>query len=198
MRNAIIALALGAAAALLATAGHAQTPGEPTPLTPALLSIKAPIGTEDPIITWEATGDIAQYEITGTILAVRINAADPFCTPPLESDSRTLDLGETFEAATTEFRLPLPSLPPQDAWFFSDTVVTVKALDEAGQTIAAGNVGGIAETNVQCATPTVLPVLPDTGDGPTGEHHWPLALWLAIGVAGAWLAGLGALRARRG
>ncbi len=162
--------------------------------TPANIALVAPISNDEPIITWNSVSGTDEYRLTGTIYALRVNAKDALCAPPLAEDSQTLTLDETIEASVTRFELPLPELPVEDAWFFSDTRVKLEAFDSKGVLLAAANVGGISETHpLYCAT--VEPELPTTGGGGArADDGDPIAYFLAtVIVAGA----LGAFALRR-
>ena len=183
MRLALVLLVLLAIAGTTAAA-HASTP--------ASIALVAPLSNEEPIVSWNSVPGTDRYQLTGTIFALRVNANDPLCAPPLAEDRQTLTLDETIEASVTRFELPLPELPAEDAWFFFDTRVTLEAFDNEGVVLAAGDTGGIAETNpLHCAT--IEPELPPTGSGEGLDPQGP-TVYLLAAVA---LAGVGALALRR-
>ena len=166
--------------------------------TPASIQLAAPLSNDEPIITWNSVPGTDQYRLTGTTYVLRVNARNAFCTPPVSEDEQTLTLDETLGGSATRFELPLAELPAEDAWFFSDTNVTLEAFDSEGVLLAAGNVGGIAETNpLHCAT--VQPVLPTTGGGgaSVGGHH-TIVYFLATVIAAGALSALAPRRALRG
>lgn len=184
MRLALVLLAVLAIAGTT-EAAHASTP--------ASIALYAPVSNDEPIVSWNSVPGTDEYRLTGTIYALRVNANDPFCVPPLAGDSRTLTLDETIEASATRFELPLPELPAEDTWFFYDTRVTVEAFDSEGVMLAGGNIMGIGETNaLHCATPE--PVLPTTGSGSERAAGLGPIAYLIAAVA---LGGIGALALRR-
>jgi hypothetical protein len=185
MRLALVLLTLLAIAGA-AEAAHASTP--------ANIALVAPLSNDEPIVAWSSVSGTDEYRLTGTIFALRVNANDAFCTPPLADDRQTLTLDETIEASATRFELPLPELPAEDEWFFFDTSVQLQAFDAEGVLLAVGSARGIGETNpLHCAT--IEPELPLTGSGSArGDGRYSIAYVLAtVTVAGA----LGAFAFRR-
>ena len=184
-----LALLAGLAIAGTTAAAHASTP--------ANIKLVAPLLNDEPIVTWTSVVGAEEYRLTGTIYALRVNANDAFCTPPLMGDNQTLTLDEAIDGSVTLFELPLPEMPEEDAWFFAETRVTLEAFDSEGITLARGefaqrmpDVGGV----LSCETPTPQVVLPPAGSGGARvAAPGPIALLLAAAV----LATIGALALRR-
>lgn len=185
--------------AVLAIAGTAEATHASTP---ANITVVGPLLNDEPVVTWNSVSGTDEYRLTGTIDALRVNANDAFCVPPLAEDSHTLTLDETFEASVTQFELPLPKLPAEDAWYFIETSVTLEAFDSEGILLAAGNfalrmpdVGG----NLNCATPTPPAVLPTTGSGGArADGRDSIAYFLATVTLAAALGAFALRRAVRG
>lgn len=187
MRTIAIASTLIILATALVRGGAQAGPpeGEPTATpTPAQILLQVPLSNDEPLISWQPVSNAVEYRLTGTLLVSRLNAISPFCQSPLVSDQRTLTLDESLDGQITEFQLPLPTLPPEDVWFFFETSVQLLALNKDGVVLAAGNVGGIANGALaQCSTSTPTPQLPPTGQGftPTGQDTQKLvSLFLLV------------------
>lgn len=141
-----------------ATSGtHASTP-TPSPTTvppkPAMLEVTY----ADATFSWPEVHGAANYSLSGSVRVGRINTADPFCTPPIEPDGRQILIDVTLPSTALSYAVPLPTLPPDDAWFTATMQIVIRATDDGGTVLAVGGRGLVAET--QCANPPAVP-LPD-------------------------------------
>jgi len=85
-----------------------------------------------------------------------VNRADPFCSPPTESDTRSVTIDQTLDGTATELPVDFPVLPENDAWFVFTTDVGLRAFDGDGRQIGGQLRGGVAEATCarQAATAT--------------------------------------------
>jgi len=140
------------------------------------------------------TSGIDHFELTGTLSAVRINKADPFCSPPIETQNTTVAISETLPGTATEFSVPFPPLPQGDGWFVSLSEVRLRAFDSTGTEL--GTQGGGGTTEAICSrpattsTPIPRPVLPSTGSGGGQESTTSTTVLLLTGSALVVLAGV--------
>lgn len=171
---------------------------EPTPVVVSLDGTW-PQDLDEPVIRWEPAGGAAYYQLEAMFIVVRVNAADPLCSAPLEEDRRTLTFDEALDGDSIEFDLGLPSLPEQDTWLIVTTDVTLTAFNESDQRIAQGGASGKVETNTSllCATPTPEIGLPLTGSGPGARAWTGLALASAALSLGVMLLATHAFMRRR-
>jgi len=118
-------------------------------------------------ITWHTNPTVDHFELTASLLAVRVNRADPFCSPPSTSDTRTISIAETLHGATTEFHPQFPPLSQGDAWFVASSDVRLRAFAADGHELGGEGGGGISESTCPrpVASPTTEPPrqLPRTG-----------------------------------
>lgn len=194
----------GIALMLVAAAGvgwdrtaTAQTPtGTPTVIADLGLVFDQVVGTvgDDPRITWTTTPQVDHFELTGTLNAVRVNKADPFCSPPIEAQGTTLTVNETLAGTAMGFRVPFPPLPPEDAWFVSVAEIRLRAFDANGVELGADGGGAVAEAicagQASTSTPASEPVLPSTGAGDGEGAAVRTTAFFLVGGALLVLAGL--------
>lgn len=136
-------------AGLLAACGHvsAQEPVE-TP-TPVAQATAVAIELHDDGLgaySWDAVGGAAEYRLRVELTIVRGNAVSPFCAPPIQPQTERLTADEVLPATETSFAFLLPPLPEGDAWFGSEEVIELSAVDAAGATIGGARRQGISET----------------------------------------------------
>jgi hypothetical protein len=149
--------------------------------------------------TWEAIPRASRYHLTGSVGAVRTNAARPFCDAPLVQDTRNVNLDENLAAGDTTFRVPLPPIPPVDEWFVNGAIADLTATDENGAVLSTGHVGFLYETYGACPVlvfPTAPNALPGTGGGFDSSSLAQLLNELLLFVAGA-LTTFAGFRVRR-
>lgn len=60
-------------------------------------------------------------------------------------------------STTLSYAVPLPPLPPEDAWFTSTMRADIQAMDEHGAVIATGSSGLVSETTCARSQPLPLP-----------------------------------------
>jgi hypothetical protein len=191
-----------AALVSFAQAGAQESTTTPTPTSIAtptpivdVLDATFPVGFDDPVIQWEPVTGAAEFRLTATVWADRINRDDRFCTSPLEPGRRTLRIDKTLDGETTEYHLRLPDLPPVDAWFIRHTQAKLHALREDGEVIAAAEVSASPPAVYSlCVVPRIT--LPPTGSGP-GESTPVVPAAIAGGVAAAGLVAFATLRGLR-
>lgn len=149
-------------------------------------------------VSWTPLGGAAEYRLTGTLLAIRVNASDP-CLPSLAEDRRTITIDERLGADATEFEAPLPPLPPEDRWLVASVNITLRAFDAQGREIAAQAATSVEESACPpAATATPQPTvssLPRTGAGQTRGGGSSVAL--VFTVAGTGLLALAWVRSRQ-
>ena len=128
----------------------------PTP-QPTVVAMETPTATATPAsldldfaaaptVSWGTVNGAVEHRLSGTVLAVRVNTADPFCAAPIEQGSLEVPFDITLPSATLSYSVPLPPLPQPDAWFMSTMRAEIKAIDSHGAVIAAGVGGLVAET----------------------------------------------------
>jgi hypothetical protein len=148
-------LTLVAGALLGCTAALAQAPGatpSPQPFDPQLS------WDDHDSFSWRSVPGATRYVLSGTLTALRVNAASPFCVRPLADDTRSITLNEQLAADAVSFRVELPAAPAPDTWFVSSVSVGIQAFDSSGSPIAGGFIGRVAETVCAAAvTATVVP-----------------------------------------
>lgn len=151
----IAVLALFGASGTAAAQSPTPTPESEPPPTTFQLGFEAPL-----TYTWPPVTAATDLQITGTVLALRVNALDPFCTPPLEADTRTVSIDEELPGDATSYTIPLPVLPPSDTWLVAQDSILLDAFD--GETLVAqGQRGIIVETLCLRPTPTATPLAED-------------------------------------
>jgi hypothetical protein len=198
-------LALGSAIVcttmLLAPATSTVTAQDATP-TPTFLtdlglekdSVLGLIGP-NPAIRWRAVGGAAQFQLTATLTAARVNEADPICTPATQSENRTIRIDETLPGTATSFTVAFPPVAEGDAWFVSSSDVLLRVFASDGSQIGAQSGGGISESicSRPAATATAAPpaALPRTGASDAARRNNPSMVWVLLGAGfGAFAAGL--------
>lgn len=146
------------------------------------------------LIVWGALDGAASYRVVASGEAVRANGDDPYCTPPLADERRTIMIDETVAAPATTLSMGLPQLPAPDRWFVPLFEVELTVLDANGQPISSG--GFAAQGEVGCfdeqtggRPPATAGSLPNTGAG-AGDAETPSTLLLAL-AAIAFVAGTG-------
>lgn len=166
-----------AGAALLASNQMAEAQdATPTSISDLGLDREAVFGLirPKPRISWRATAGVDHFRLTATLQAARVNAADPFCSPPAQAGTTTITVDETLPGTATGFSVAFPPLTESDSWFVFNGEVGLDAVDSAGRQIGAQGGGRIAETLCGRPQPTAtsapLLALPSTGTGQTRDH----------------------------
>lgn len=123
----------------------------------------------NPNITWSIGERIDHYHLIGSLTAIRVNKSDLFCTPPIQTGSRTISLDETISGSSNQFLVIFPQVPEGDGWFVSLSEIRLDALNDQGLNVGTQGGGGTADAT--CARAAVSPTaspkpqLPSTGQG---------------------------------
>lgn len=167
----------------------------PTQITDLGLDGESVLGLIGPTatISWQMTGGVDRFQLTATLLAIRVNRSDPFCTPPAQPDTTEIAIEQSFANATTEFAVTFPALPDSDAWFVYQRSLFLRAFAADGSQIGAEGGGFVSETlcprTVPTNSPTAPIIAPATGFGSPRDDSPSTAnlllAALALFVAGA-------------
>jgi hypothetical protein len=151
---------------------------------PRVPDFAAPGATQSTVtISWDAIEPAASYALSGTLRVVRENALAACDTPPLQYDTRELNLDARITAPATTFEIALPALAAADRWSVIPASVNLTALDSAGNVLTGVGLSAIVESCGFARAQRIQP--PATGDGSSGDggravQWWPL---LAAGLA---------------
>lgn len=141
-------------------------------------------------VTWAAVAGAAGYRVHGTLEAMRVNAVNPFCTPPVDSPlTLPVDIDVTLGADATRYPSSLPPVAAGDRWYVFRSSVQVDALAPDGTVLTSAGSSGIGETG--CRVDTIS--APSTGSA-APDAAWPLggsAIAPVAALAGAACVGFG-------
>jgi hypothetical protein len=160
MRSVVALLVALALLTVSTEVGQAQTP------TPARMDVTLDHDTR--ILSWQDVAGEASYRITGVVAYRASNACDLAQTPG-PGVYEEVGISSDVPADTTSFTLPPPANASADT--IQNIQVAIYALNSAGDTLASGAYGFIADPAPcppQPASPPVDVILPDSGDASEG------------------------------
>lgn len=177
-----------ATATVVATAAPSGTVATPTAAAP--VDLRVDVLQDPPRVIWIAAPGAATYQLTGSVLAVKV-ARSGGC---VGDGALRFDLNETLPAGSTSFTLHLSALPEGERWVVGILPLQVMALDAQGRAIGGSGGGLISDA---CLGPAASPIvgLPGTGAGATSasgqSRYWEIAaiglmVSAVVAVAGAW------------